>query len=301
MDSSEILEFIRNEGIYDSSFEKSLLNKWEDDTENFNLLGETSKDMYISNMGTIVPPPILAMEKIYLRGILEDEKIGIFLDESTIQKLKQELKEYDNFLIGEHIEVKGVADRKYDCKGLSKALYLILNSKKEKRPIRYTYTTKGDQVFQDSLMIPYKIEYSIRDDKFYIIYYSLEQGRMNKGIISRFSKMELGDIYGDYDFILQNIPYEIERQRMKAPIVIEVRDRENAVDRAFHILSCFEKEAHYDKARDRHTIAIYYYEYDEAELISRILSLGKNAEVISPENIRLEIIQRIKKAIYSYS
>lgn len=301
MTSSEILEFVFDRGIYTSSFEKSLLNKWEDETQNLNVLKEISKDIYTSDVEGIVPPPILDIEMMYLKSILNNDKINVFLDKTTIQKLKEMLKEYEHFQLGKHIEIQGVAKRDYDCQKLSEIFFLILKSKEEKRPIKYSYTTKTNQVFRKNLMVPYKIEYSVRDDKFYIIYYSLEQGRMNKGIISRFSKMELGPKYADYDFILRSIPYEVEVQRMKDPIVIEVRDRDNAAERAFHILSCFEKRAYYDKEKDIYKIAIYYYEYDEAELISRILSLGKNAEVISPENIRMEIVQRIKKAIQLYS
>jgi len=301
MTGEEISEFILQRGIYTPSFEKSLMNKWDDERENLYVLEEISKDVYTVNIDDPFPPPILDMEVVYLKNLLDDERIDIFLDNSTINKLKNLLKMYDNFKIGQYIEIKGVAERNYNCKKINKILFLILKSRKEKRPIIYTYVTNSNQIFKDNFMLPYKIEYSIRDDKFYLIYYSLEQGRMNKGIISRFYNMELGDFYEDYDFILDTIPYNVDRQKMKEPIVIEVTDRDNAVERAFHLLSCFEKRAYYDSARELHIISIYYYEYDEAEILSRILSLGKNAKVISPENVKMKVIQRIKKAMSLYN
>ncbi|MFY9278723.1 MAG: WYL domain-containing protein [Caldicoprobacterales bacterium] len=301
MAGDEISEFILKKGIYTPSFEKSLMNKWEDERENLYVLEEICDDIYTANINSSFPPPILDMEIVYLKNLLDDERINIFLDNSTIDKLKEVLKTYDNFKIGQFIEVKGVAEREYSCEKINKILFLLLKSRTEKKPIIYTYITNNNQVFKDNFMLPYKIEYSIRDDKFYLIYYSLEQGRMNKGIISRFYNMELGDTYEDYDFILNTIPHNVDRQKMKEPITIEVTDRDNAVERAFHLLSCFEKVGYYDRARDLHIISIYYYEYDEAEIISRILSLGKNAKVVSPENVKMKVIQRIKKAISLYN
>lgn len=46
---------------------------------------------------------------------------------------------------------------------------------------------------------------------------------------------------------------------------------------------------------------IYYYEFEEAEIISRILYLGRNVVVVNPQHIRDRIISRVKNALEMYS
>ncbi len=300
MTSTEISDFILKRGLYTPYFERSLMNKCKEDRENLHVLKEVSKNVYTIAEDTFFPPPVLNIEMVYLKHILNDDRMHIFLDNLSIEKLKGLLKTYDDFQIGKYIEIKGKSESSCDYKKLNKVFLLFLKSRKEKRIIKYNYVTRNGQIFEENFMLPYKIEYSIRDDKFYLIYYSIEQNRMNKGIIENFHGMKLDSIYEDYELIWNNISYVIERQKVKYPIIIEVKDRKNAVERAFYLLSCFKKRAYYDKERNVHIIYIYYYEYDEAEIISRILSLGKNAKVISPENIKTKIIQRIKKAVNLY-
>lgn len=299
--SNEISKLILERGLYTPYFEKSLMNKCKEKKDNLYILKEVSKGIYTIDTETVFPPPILDIEMIYLKSILNDERVSIFLDKSTIDKLKITLGEYEDFQMEEDIVVEGVGKNIHDYERLNKIMLLFIQSKEERRLIKYTYKAKNGQIFNDKYMVPYKIEYSIRDDIFYLIYYSVETRRMIKGIISNFTDLELYDNYEDYDFVLKNIFYFLDKQKMKEPVVIEVKNRKNAVERAFYLFSCFEKQAYYDRERDIHVISLYYYEYDEAEIISRILSLGKNAVVVSPKGIREQIIQRIKKSIKLYT
>lgn len=296
----EIISFIRERGNYTLSFEKSLLNKCEMERENLNILKEVSQDIYTIDFKTEAPPPMLDIEFNYLINILQDKRINIFLDNVTIDKLNKLPINYNKHDIRKNIEVRGISESEQDYKKVNNFLILLLRSRREKRIIKYTYKTKEGQVFKDNYMIPYKIEYSIRDDKYYIIYYSIEQNRMNKGVIYNFTKADISLQHRDYDIIYKRIPYLIERQKVKEPIVIEIKGEDNIVKRAFHLFTCFEKDAYYDREKGIYVISIYYYEYDEAEIISRILSLGKNVKVISPRNVKLQVIQRIKKALENY-
>jgi len=66
------------------------------------------------------------------------------------------------------------------------------------------------------------------------------------------------------------------------------------------MFSSFEKSARYLKEKNRHEIRIYYYDFEEAEIISRILYLGKNVVVTEPQHIRENIISRVKEALKVY-
>lgn len=296
----EIVNYIREKGNYTLFFEKSLLNKCEVERDNLNILKEISNNIYTTNFKTKVPPPILDIELNYLKSILQDERIRIFFNKETINKLNKLLIDYNKYNEEKYIEVQGISKSKQDYQKLNSTLFLVLRSRREKRLIKYTYITKQGQVFKDNYMIPYKIEYSIKHDKYYLIYYSMEQNRINKGIIENFTEAHISSSYKEYDLVFQRIPYLVDRQKVKEPIVLNIKGEDTVVKRAFYLFSCYEKEAYYNKEKDIYVISIYYYEYDEAEIISRILSLGKNAKVISPNNVKLQIRQRIKKAIENY-
>lgn len=170
---NEISEFILERGLYTPYFESSLMNKCKEAKDNLYILREVSKDTYTIDMKRYFPPPILDIEIVYLKHILKDERMKIFLDNSTIYKLKGLLKTYKDVQIGKYVEIEGISKRNHTYENLNRAFILVLKSRKEKKVIKYTYTTKNGQVFKENFMIPYKIEYSIRDDKFYIIYYSV--------------------------------------------------------------------------------------------------------------------------------
>ncbi len=300
MTKDEISNFIHNRGHYTPYFEKSLMNKWEDERENLHVLKEISKNNYTVCAELRLPPPILNIEMAYLKDILNDERMKIFLEKSTIDKLMDLLVNYDEYNIGKHIEIQGINRNMQDYNKLNEFFLLIIKSREERRLIKYTYKSEKGQIYKNYYMIPYKIEYLIRDDKYYIIYYSVEQNKVNKGIIANFTDVEISSYYRDYDMVYKRIPYIIERQKVQEPMILEVIDDGISVDRAFPLFSCFEKEAYYDRKKDICIISIYYYEYDEAEVISKILSLGKNAKVKSPKNIKMQIIQRIRKTLENY-
>jgi len=74
----------------------------------------------------------------------------------------------------------------------------------------------------------------------------------------------------------------------------------NALERAFCLFSSFKKSARFLREKNKHQLTVYYYNFEEAEVLSRILYLGKDVVVISPERIRNEIISRVKKALERY-
>ena len=95
----------------------------------------------------------------------------------------------------------------------------------------------------------------------------------------------------------ENIAKLIEEQldrRYFSPVIIKINNINNALERALFQFSCFEREVDYDTTdKDLYYLSIFYYEFEKEEVLSRIFSLGRNAVVIEPEEIRAEIIERL--------
>lgn len=62
------------------------------------------------------------------------------------------------------------------------------------------------------------------------------------------------------------------------------------------MFASYDKEASYDEEQDIYTLTIYYYDFDRGDILRQILSLGSAATVLSPDDMRQEIIDRLLAA-----
>lgn len=176
---------------------------------------------------------------------------------------------------------------------LAKIARAIIN----KKLILFDYKTYNNIIFERQLAVPLKIEYSIKDDLFYLIAYIIKNNNVVKCAVHKLKNIEMDDeIKNIEEFYEREKEYLLSFKAPK-PIVLEIKNQNNALERAFYLFSCFEKRAMYNEEKNVHVLYISYYKFEEAEIISRILSLGKNVVVTSPDEVRNEIIRRIKLAL----
>ena len=149
----------------------------------------------------------------------------------------------------------------------------------------------GDK-FNDVLIIPCKLEYSIRMDMFWLIGYSVNDKYMVKMSLERLTVKKLIE----NNFII-DLDAEYEKQKEAAPIVLEIRDEKGVLERALHAFSTYRKDGVFDKERNLHIVKIYYYSFDEYELIKDIITLGGYAKVISPTEVKQKIYDKINRQI----
>ena len=75
---------------------------------------------------------------------------------------------------------------------------------------------------------------------------------------------------------------------------------EDALEKAFYMFSNCQKIAEYYAKDDIYRLCITFYEFDEREVIAKLLSLGSYVKVVKPDNLREKIVERIRKAIARY-
>ena len=84
---------------------------------------------------------------------------------------------------------------------------------------------------------------------------------------------------------------ENNKKNIDNPIVLKIEDNKNTLDRCFNLFSAYDKRYYYD---DNNLILnIYYHDFDEAEIVRDILSLGKSVIVLEPKKIRDKVVNRI--------
>lgn len=190
------------------TFEGLLLNEYGD-RENYNLLKKKDELYYLNingEKGVTIPVRLTNIEKAWLKNLLEQPDLQLFLKGSTIEKLKAALKEVSAPKINEIIETKKSA-------------------------------------------LPIRLEYSLDEPGY-----------------------------------------------SKEPIILEVTDKKAAMERCFMSFSEMERYSRCIE-EDKYEVKLFYYTFEEEEIIRKILALGPYVKVIWPQRIVDEVVKRIRRAL----
>ncbi|WPX08818.1 WYL domain-containing protein [Anaerocellum danielii] len=271
--------------------------------KNIYVLKQQDDKSYGLRIDSKIEPYVTNTEVMWLKFMMSSRYAELFLDIETIEKIRK-LKSSNIPSINTNLIVpKNYSKilKRENAKDISAKMKMVIKGIIENKILRYTYKTRQGDTLKDVTGIPVKIQYSLKDDMFYVIFYSLERGNFAKCIIQNLENLRYDEGSYNRDDVLKEYDNYLKNSKAKQPIVLEVINTRNALERAFCMFSSFEKSARFLKEKNRHEMRIYYYEFEEAEIISRILYLGRNVVVVNPQHIRDRIISRVKNALEMYS
>ena len=221
--------------------------------------------------------PITLTEKRWLKALLQDPRIRLFgLTDRGLEDVEPLFTQ----------EMFCWFDRYGDADPYEDPCYIqnfraLIQAIGQKRAVCIHYSSaKGTQTYR---CIPYRLEYSDKDDKFRL--HALQEG---KNMILNLSRMDSVEILEPAVF-----PEELPTQK-KTVLILELYDRRNALERAMLHFSHLEKETTQLDA-DRYRIVLRYEPRDERELLIRILSFGPMVKVLEPESLVTQLRERIQK------
>ena len=223
--------------------------------------------------------PLTTLEKQWLKALLLDPRVRLF-DPS-----EEGLEDVEPlFTPGQFVYF----DRYADGDDFTDPAYiahfrLILRAIHEKRKLRVRFHGhRGTR--QSYLCIPYKLEYSSKDDKFRLL--TGYKGWPLTVNLSRIDSVQLLDPWDESEYRLP--------QEREATLVMELLDIRNALERTMLHFSDLEKET--ERIGDRrYRITLRYRQGDETEVLIRILSFGPVLKVIEPEGMVAQIRDRLAK------
>lgn len=281
------------------TFEGMILNQYSK-TDNFNFLEEREGKYYsILNNQDSIPLKVRfsKLEKSWLNGMIKEPVVQALLGKETLDKLEAaliEVKKGSNEVIEFTNKVKNDFD--IDLEKISKDFYTILEGIINEKVILYSNVDKNGNEYNNQLALPIRIEYSLKDDKFRASLYSLEEKRSIMVNLHTLKEVK----------IAQNVNSEIKREGVlkklkekkysEIPITIELEDIRGAMERCFMSFSSFERNSR-SISENKYEIDIYYYSFEEDEVIRKIMSLGPYVKVKSPDRVRDIVIDRIKRAL----
>ena len=90
-------------------------------------------------------------------------------------------------------------------------------------------------------------------------------------------------------------------EKHQKSVTLCLKRKTNAIERCFSMFFPFDKKAVVsDEELSQYLLTIYYYDFDEDDIINRILSLGSAVTVLEPEAMKQKIISRLKASLSYY-
>lgn len=223
--------------------------------------------------------PLTTLQKQWLKALLSDPRIKLFdppmdgLEDVEPLYPRNTFVYYDRYNDGDPFEDPGYIKR-FRC---------ILSAIRHKRWLRIQFTGHNGKPHYWRC-IPYKLEYSSKDDKFRLI--SANKRDTLSINLARIQQCFMLEPYTEEEYQPRTM-----KQRI---LVLELKDERNALERAMLHFSHLNKETE-RIGEDLYQITLFYEREDETELLIRVLSFGPVLKVIFPDDFTEKLVQRLKK------
>lgn len=226
--------------------------------------------------------PLTTLEKRWMKALLSDPRIRLFdpptegLEDVEPLYPAEAVVYFDQYLDGDSFDDPAYIDH----------FRTILTALREKRWLLIRFTGRN-QVPHQWRCIPYKLEYSAKDDKFRMI-----SGNNRTALsvnLARIEACELLEPCTDEEYR----PKPMRRRKL----VLELTDERNALERCMLHFSHLQKETE-RIGENTYRLTLHYEKEDETELLIRVLSFGPVLKVVSPAKFREKLLQRLHRQLH---
>ena len=236
------------------------------------------------------------LEKSWLKAILNDRRIKLFIDKNELENLKNILSEtnslfapdeiiyFDKYKDGDNYESEEYISH---FKAISKAI-------DEQQTLKITYISKRNKLIIN-YCLPKKLEYSPKDDKFRLI--GITQFEKYGHETTCFNLANIKEVEASAPENKIIFSGEYSHEYLSEPVVVQVFNERNAIERFMIEFSTYKKESIIDTETGVCTTKIYCHKNDLVELIIKILSFGVTIKVLSPAEVLGKIKARISRQL----
>ncbi len=258
-----------NEGFEESML--SIIPKLESGTWN---LFERNGNLYRSKISSSFTTPLSDLEKSYLKALLSDPRIELFLNKKQLAELSSMLSSVNPLWTKEqfyYYDCFSDGDPYTDEKYRSNFRTLLYAQKKcQYTDIDYT-SPKGTRLHHHYL--PARLEYSVKNDKFRLL--ALKHTKYNKTKleilnVARIQNVQLIEKTFSSDYDLNSL---IRNSYYREPLKLHIKNQRNALERAMLHFANYEKNTT-KIDEDTYECLIYYNKSMETELLIEVLSFG---------------------------
>lgn len=240
-------------------------------------------------------------ERAWLKKVLTDPKADLFLSPALKEKLQKRLAADPSVPdLATYLDVRK-ASRQASFTDIAPAFRRLVQALEEGRYVDVVNESNKGPVYHNHDVIPHKLEYDIRRDRFYFSCFPTDAGRPVKMDLKRLTSVTLGRPIEDYDKkIAALVKEQLYMMREAVPVRLKIADAQDALDRCAYLFSAYDTVCHRTEEGDL-VMDVTYYQFQRQSLVRLILYLGPYATVVSPEDMRAEIIDLVRRSYESYS
>ncbi|MBQ8942335.1 MAG: WYL domain-containing protein [Firmicutes bacterium] len=263
----------------------------QDDNSDWGLLRK--KDGKLISVLSHKPVQIMtALQKMWLKAILSDPRIRLFMTDEEISKLDKKLDGVKPLFTDRHFHF---TDRYGDGDDYSSEEYIqhfrmVLKAAKERKILDIQFTS-GHGKLMRGCYLPVKIEYSPKNDKFRTYCFLLKNGEVKKSGIMNIGRI---DFISETGQVWENA-VDMGDFPQKSHVDIKVTAERNAVERFMMEFASFKKQTDRDLETGECKIRLWYDNQNETEVLIRLLSFGPVLEILGPDGFRKQAAERVKK------
>lgn len=260
------------------------------------LLDELGEKEYHSRLSRAPRTPLSSLQKSWLKALLGDRRIRLFLTDEDIARLNRELSQvqplysdgdfhyYDRYADGDPVESEAYRAH------FQTALYAL----REGRILLVTYEGKEGRT-RSFEAAPYQIQYSSKDDKFRLCCLKYSRGAFRINTLLNFAKIR------ECRLSSETVPESVASCRFQPvsraaePVLLQISGERNSLERCMLHFASYEKHTEYDEENGCWLCSIYYDSADETELLIDVLSFGPVVKVLGPESFLAQVRERVKR------
>ena len=296
----EIIDITERLGFAESSLtvpDKLYSGQWP-------FLDKSKTGSYDSRLEHSPQTPLTLLQKRWLKTLLSDGRIRLFLDDAALLEIDGILKDvtplWDDGQIYYYDRYENGDD--YSSEEYRQSFRVITKAAHTKKAVRFDYTSSTGKSGR-AYCLPLKIEYSPKNDRFRLIALRCPCDKRSFIVRYRFDGIKNVQISDDYqdDAAIQKaaqISYEMFMQGSydTEPVRLLIQNRRNALERAMLHFANYDKDT---RQLDENTweCCIYYDSSMETELLIEILSFGPVVKVVGPDAFVKLIRERLKKQL----
>lgn len=258
----------------------------------------TQKDgLFYSKIGSDLQIPLSNLQVRFLKTILEDPRIHLFLQAEEITSLSEKLAgvsplfSQKDFYYTDQFE-QGDSFEQEEYQEIFRRILEAIHTK-EYLLLSYLSPKKG---LVNHRIVPVKLEYSIKNDCFRLL--ALNSCHRPSGFltirISRIVSCQNTQTYASSQKLHKTVNRYLRNDYYKEPVTILIYNKRNALERAMLQFANYKKNT-CKLAEGLYQCEIFYPKSDETELLIEILSFGPMIKVLGNQGFLKQLKDRLKK------
>lgn len=248
--------------------------------------------------------PLTSLQKAWLRALLSDPRMSLFLDSEETEELASCLADVNPlYHEGDFYYFDRYKDGDpYDSPEYRKCFQTILTALREHTILLVAYEGKKGRIHTFETA-PYQLQYSSRDDKFRLCCLQYRHGHFSRNTLLNLGRIKACRISEKAmeTHTSADCPALLDRLRFKPvnkasePVLLKISGERNSLERCMLHFANYEKHTEYDEDQACWLCSIYYDLADETELLIDILSFGPVVQVLGPESFVRQIRERVRR------